>query len=188
MNDITGMLAAIGPGDLDAADRLLPLVYDQLRRLAAAKLAREGEGQTLDATALVHEAYLRLVGNHDPGWDGQAHFFGAAARAMHQILIDNARHKASLVAGGGFRKVEFEVHGFEKADKGPSLDLIALDEALTLLETRDRRKAEVVRLRFFAGLTNAQAARALGISESTAENDWAYARTWLRLAMDGEPG
>jgi RNA polymerase sigma factor (TIGR02999 family) len=184
MNDVTRILSAIEVGDPQAAEQLLPLVYDELRRLAADKLAREGPGQTLQATALVHEAYLRLVGTEDPGWNGRGHFFAAAAEAMRRILVEKARRKASQKAGGGRDRVEFEE--IEPAMDAPDIDLLALDEALQNLEAKDRRKADVVRLRFFAGLTNEQTALALGISTSTADNDWAYAKSWLQLAIEGD--
>src|SRR5262245_8437659 len=185
MADVTQILAAIEQGDPRAAADLLPLVYDELRNLAAARLAQEKPGQTLQATALVHEAYLRLVGSaSNQPWDGRRHFFAAAAEAMRRILIDRARHKNSRKAGGGRRRVD--LNEIELTLDEPDLELLALDDALRELERKDPRKAEVVKLRFFAGLTTAQAARALGVSTSTAENDWAYARSWLRLRM-GEP-
>ena len=182
MNDVTRILSAVEQGDA-GADRLLPLVYDELRKLAARKLARESPGQTLQATALVHEAYLRLVGAQDPGWNSRRHFFAAAAEAMRRILVENARRRKSVKAGGEHKRVELPEA--EIAIEGPRVDLLALDEALVQLEARDKRKAELVKLRFFAGLTNEQAAQALGISTSTADNDWAYAKSWLRLAMGG---
>ena len=182
MDDVTRILSAIERGDPKAADRLLPLVYDELRKLAAQRLAHEQPGQTLQATALVHEAYLRLVGSTEPkSWNGRGHFFAAAAEAMRRILVESARRKKTAKAGGDLRRVDFE--DVEPAVEGPRVDLLALDEALALLEAKDHRKAAVVKLRFFAGLTNAQAAEALGISPATAENDWAYARAWLRVAM-----
>jgi len=185
MNDVTRILANIQRGDPQAAEQLLPLVYDELRRLSARRLAREAPGQTLQATALVHEAYLRLV---DTGatqdWDSRGHFFAAAAEAMRRILVERARRKRSAKAGGGRKRVDlFEA---EPVIEGPRVDLLALDEALGRLETRDPRKAALVKLRFFAGLTHEQAAEALGISTSTASNDWAYAKSWLRLAMRDE--
>jgi RNA polymerase sigma factor (TIGR02999 family) len=187
MNDVTRILCAIGRGDPRAAEEFLPLVYDELRRLAAQRRAGEQPGQTLQATALVHEAYLRLVGSGDPGWGGRGHFFAAAAEAMRRILVENARRKAGPKAGGDCRRVSLS--GVEPAIEGPRVDLLALEEALERLEAKDKRKADLVKLRFFAGLTNEQAAQALGISTSTADNDWAYARSWLRLAMStGEPG
>lgn len=186
MNQVTQILAGMEKGDPQAAGQLLPLVYQELRRLAADKLAREKPGQTLQATALVHEAYLRLVGENDPGWDSRGHFFAAAAEAMRRILVESARRKGGPRAGGGHRRVDLE-HS-EPAVPGPEFDLLALDEALTALEALDRRKADLVRLRFFVGLTNEQAAQALGVSTSTADNDWAYARAWLRRALaDTEP-
>src|SRR5262249_14387899 len=149
-----------------------------LRKLAAQKLAQEKPGQTLQATALVHEAYLRLVGRTDEQkWDSRGHFFAAAAEAMRRILVEHARHKRSLKAGGGFQRVEL-VDIAAPSDDGFD-DCIALDAALEKLAQKDLRKADVVKLRFFAGLSNEQTARALGISSSTADNDWAYARSWL---------
>jgi RNA polymerase sigma factor (TIGR02999 family) len=185
MDAITQVLNAIEHGDPHAAAQLLPLVYDELRKLAAQRLAQEAPEQTLQATALVHEAYLRLVGSAaSQTWDGRRHFFAAAAEAMRRILIDRARHKNSRKAGGGRRRVD--LNEIELTLDEPDLELLALDDALRELERQDPRKAEVVKLKFFAGLTTAQAAAALGVSTSTAENDWAYARSWLRLRM-GEP-
>jgi RNA polymerase sigma factor (TIGR02999 family) len=183
MNDVTRILSAVEHGDPTAAEQLLPLVYDELRRLAAQRLAQEKPGQTLQATALVHEAYLRLVGPQDPGWNGRGHFFAAAAEAMRRILIDRARHKQTRKAGGGRRRLDLD--NIEPAlEEGDGDRLLALDEALGKLEAEDPRKAELVKLRFFAGLTAEQAAAALGVSTSTAEKDWAYARSWLRVAID----
>ena len=184
MNDVTHILSAIEQGDPAAAGQLLPLVYHELRKLAAQRLAQEKPGQTLQVTALVHEAYLRLVGAGDPGWNSRGHFFAAAAEAMRRILIENARRKAGPKAGGDRQRVDFDA--VEPAIEGPSVDLIALDEALTALEAKDRRKADLVRLRFFAGLSIEQAAEALGISAATANNDWSYAKSWLRLAILGD--
>jgi RNA polymerase sigma factor (TIGR02999 family) len=185
MNEVTRILSAIEQGDPHAAEQLLPLVYDELRRLAAQKLAQEKPGQTLEATGLVHEAYLRLV---DVGkiqhWDSRGHFFAAAAEAMRRILVERARHKKSVKAGGGLQRVELT--DVEAPADGSFDDLLALHEALEKLEKQDKRKAELVKLRFFAGLTNEQAAGVLGISTSTADNDWAYARSWLRLEIGGE--
>jgi RNA polymerase sigma factor (TIGR02999 family) len=184
MSDVTRLLSAIDQGDPQAAEQLLPLVYGELRRLAATMMVREAPGQTFQATALVHEAYLRLTdGEPVQGWNGRGHFFGAAAEAMRRILVERARHKQSLKAGGGRRREELP--DIELADAGSCLDLLALDEALTRLEQQNQRRAELVKLRFFAGLTIAEAAAALGISESTADNDWAYARSWLRLEIEG---
>jgi RNA polymerase sigma factor (TIGR02999 family) len=185
MDAITQVLNAIEQGDPHAASQLLPLVYDELRKLAAAHMADEKPGHTLQPTALVHEAYVRLVGGAaDQRWDGRGHFFAAAAEAMRRILIDRARHKNSRKAGGGRRRVDLNEIELTLAE--PDLELLALDDALRELERKDPRKAEVVKLKFFAGLTTVQAAAALGVSTSTAENDWAYARSWLRLRM-GEP-
>jgi RNA polymerase sigma factor (TIGR02999 family) len=184
MSDVTRVLSAMDQGDPRAAEQLLLLLYNELRRLAANKLAREAPGQTLQATALVHEAYLRLVAGGPPqGWNGCGHFFAAAAEAMRRILVERARHKQSRKAGGGRHRQELP--DIELADAGPGLDLLALHEALIKLEQQNRRRADLVKLRFFAGLTIAEAAQALGISESTADNDWAYARSWLRLEIEG---
>jgi len=188
MSDVTQILNAIEQGDPHAGEQLLPLVYDELRKLAAQWLAQEKPGQTLQATALVHEAYLRLVGGEQTqDWGGRRHFFAAAAEAMRRILIDRARHKQTRKAGGGRRRldvVEIEPVLDEENDDR----LLALDEALRQLEAEDPRKAELVKLRFFAGLTAEQAAAALGVSTSTAEKDWAYARSWLRVAIDRMSG
>jgi RNA polymerase sigma factor (TIGR02999 family) len=187
MSDVTRILSAIEQGDPKAADQLLPLVYGELRRLAASKLAHEAPGQTLQATALVHEAYLRLLDGGQPqDWNGRGHFFAAAAEAMRRILVERVRHKRSLKAGGGRRRQDLP--DIELAVAGPRLDLLALDEALTKLEQHDPRRAGLVKLRFFTGLTIAEAARVLGVSESTADNDWAYARSWLRLEIEGKAG
>jgi RNA polymerase sigma factor (TIGR02999 family) len=187
MSDVTRILSAIEQGDPQAAEQLLPLVYDELRRLAASKMTREAPGQTLQATALVHEAYLRLLGgDHAQQWNNRGHFFGAAAEAMRRILVERARHKHSHKAGGGRRRQELP--DIEVDTAGRHLDLLALHEALTKLENQDKRRAELVKLRFFAGLTIAEAAQALGISTSTADNDWAYARSWLRLEIEGGAG
>jgi RNA polymerase sigma factor (TIGR02999 family) len=183
MSEVTHILNAIENGDPAAAGQLLPLVYDELRRLASQRLSQEKPGQTLQATALVNEAYLRLVGTEtEQRWDSRGHFFAAAAEAMRRILIENARHKKSQKAGGGRRRVDLA--DVEPALETPHEDLLAIDEALEKLAVQHPRKAELVKLRFFAGLTNEQAAKALGISSSTADNDWAYARSWLRLAID----
>jgi RNA polymerase sigma factor (TIGR02999 family) len=182
MSDVTGILSAIEQGDPSAAEQLLPLVYDELRRLAAQKLAQEKPGQTLQATALVHEAYLRLVDvERAQHWNSRGHFFAAAAEAMRRILVEQARRKASAKAGGQLRRVELSE--IEPALPGPEVDILALSDALAQLETKDPRAAAVVKLRFFAGLTTPEAATALGVSLATAENDWAYAKCHLRLQL-----
>jgi RNA polymerase sigma factor (TIGR02999 family) len=182
MANVTQILGQIESGDQAAAEQLLPLVYDELRRLAGKKLGREKPGQTLQATALVHEAFVRLVDDaKSPQWNSRGHFFCAAAEAMRRILVDRARQKKSIKAGGEFARVE--LNNQHLAVPGRNIDLIALDEALKELAERDPRKAQLVKLRFFAGLSNRQAASALGISESTADADWAYAKSWLRLKM-----
>jgi RNA polymerase sigma factor (TIGR02999 family) len=189
MADATQLLEAAAGGDRKAAADLLPLVYDELRKLAAQRLAQEKPGQTLQATALVHEVYLRLVdGAEAQTWHGRRHFFAAAAEAMRRILIDRARHKQTRKAGGGLRRLDLDhiEPSLEEEENGDRL--LALDEALRQLEAEDPRKAELVKLRFFAGLTAEQAAAALGVSTSTAEKDWAYARSWLRVAIDRMSG
>jgi RNA polymerase sigma factor (TIGR02999 family) len=186
MTDVTRILVCVDQGDPAAAEELLPLVYSELRRLAADKMAQEKPGQTLDATALVHEAYLRLVNQKTPlQWHSRGHFFAAAAEAMRRILIDRARHKHSQKAGSQYARAE--MIDIEAPTDPAFADMLALHEALTKLEQKDRRKAELVKLRFFAGLTKEEAALALGISPSTADNDWAYARAWLRLEIGDEP-
>jgi RNA polymerase sigma factor (TIGR02999 family) len=177
MSDVTRILAAIEQGDARAADQLLPAVYEELRRLAAQKMSRERPGQTLQATALVHEAYIRLVGAKNQDWKGRTHFFAAAAEAMRRILIENARRKKSLKHGGGFQRVELD--DAEIAVEDPSTSLIALDEALTRLAREDRALAELVKLRYFAGLTLDQVAKIQGVSRRSASSHWAYARAWL---------
>jgi RNA polymerase sigma factor (TIGR02999 family) len=177
MNDVTCILAAIEQGDPRAPERLLPLVYDELRRLAAQKLARESPGQTLQATALVHEAYLRLIGSETPSWNGRGHFFSAAAEAMRRILIENARRKRAEKHGGELKRVDLD--GVEVAADGPSEDVLAVDEALAKLAAEDPNKAELVKLRYYAGLSVEDAGRVLGISRATADRYWAYARVWL---------
>ena len=181
MSDVTRILTAISDGDRQAAEQLLPLVYQELRQLAARRLAREKPGQTLQATALVHEAYLRLVGASDVQWDGQGHFFAAAAEAMRRILVENARKKQQLKRGGEFDRVH--LGDAELALEGPSENILAVDEALDHLEKVDKVAADLVRLRFFAGLSVEQAATMLGVSPRTADRYWAYARAWLQQRM-----
>ncbi len=205
MSDVTRLLDAANRGDKQAAADLLPLVYDELRKLAAARLAQERAGQTLDATALVHEAYLRLLASpgrdqaspgREPGevrFDGRGHFFAAAAEAIRRILVEQARRKKAVRHGGQRQRQDldpdliaarFVENGL---DKGPDDELLALHEALERLAERHPQKAELVKLRYFAGLTADQAATALGISPSTADRNWAYARAWLRRAMSEGP-
>jgi RNA polymerase sigma factor (sigma-70 family) len=217
MTDVTRILSQIEQGDPQAAEQLLPLVYDELRKLAAARLAQEKPGQTLQATALVHEAYLRLVGGGERSgfrvqgsegevrsevrgrrsdeaeptsdlrpptssrWNSRGHFFAAAAEAMRRILVDSAKRKRSAKRGGQAERVA--LGDDQIASPSPAVDLVALNDALNALAAHDSRKAELVNLRFFAGLTIRQAAEALGISESTADADWAYAKSWLRVRM-----
>ena len=178
MTDITRILAAVERGDPHAAADLLPLVYDELRALAAARMAAEAPGQTLQATALVHEAYVRLVGS-DPGqpWNGRGHFFAAAAEAMRRILVDSARRKQADKHGGGRPRIDFPDD--LAAPEARSDDLIALDESLTQLERHDPDAARLVKLRYFAGLSHQEAADALGISRGTADRLWALGRAWL---------
>jgi RNA polymerase sigma factor (TIGR02999 family) len=185
MSDVTRILSAIEQGVASASEQLLPLIYDELRKLAAQKLAQEKPGQTLQATALVHEAYLRLVdGEKAQHWNSRGHFFAAAAEAMRRILVEQARHKKSAKSGGNRLRVALE--GEPLAAPSRDVDLIDLDEALNQLANLDTRKAELVKLRFFAGMTIAEAAAALGIAESTADADWAYAKSWLRVQMSEE--
>ena len=184
MSDVTHILSAVEHGDPRATAELLPLVYDHLRTLAAQRLAREDPGQTLDATALVHEAYLRMVGGAaDRPWDSRGHFFAAAAEAMRRILVENARRKRTEKHGGGLARRD--VADVPLPAPEPPEDLLALDEALTKLAALAPQKAELVKLRYFAGLTAEQAADALGISYTTANRHWAYARAWLLQEMTG---
>jgi RNA polymerase sigma factor (TIGR02999 family) len=184
MSAVTRILSAIQQGDPRAAEQLLPLVYDELRRLAAHKLAHEKPGQTLDATALVHEAYLRLVDtNSAQPWNSRGHFFAAAAEAMRRILVENARRKKSLKRGGGRARLDCDELPLAAE---PREDLLALDAALNKLATTDRAAADLVQLRYFAGLTLPDAAEALAISPRTAGRLWAFARAWLRREIEGD--
>jgi RNA polymerase sigma factor (TIGR02999 family) len=187
MNDVTLILDAIQAGDPRAAAQLLPLVYDELRRLAAAKLAQERPGQTLQATALVHEAYLRLVGNNpEQHWGSRAHFFAAAAEAMRRILVENARRKRSQKQGGGMIRRGTSPDDLPGADPCNPLELLAIHEALDRLAEKSPRKAELVKLRYFLGCTIPEAAAILGIAPATAEDDWTYAKAWLRRQLGRE--
>jgi RNA polymerase sigma factor (TIGR02999 family) len=186
MADVTRFLSAIERGDARAADDLLPIVYEELRRLAASRLAREPSGQTLQATALVHEAYLRLVGPGGPEFDGRGHFFAAAAESMRRILVERARRRGRAKHGGGRRR--FELDEADLVGEPRSQELLALDEALDGLAREDRIKADLVKLRYFAGLTVEQAAEVLGISRATADRYWTYARAWLYHEIRGDEG
>ena len=185
MSDVTRVLSAIEAGDPHAAGRLLPLVYYELRKLAAQKLAQEKPGQTLEATALVHEAYLRLVdAEQAQRWSGRGHFFAAAAEAMRRILVENARRKRGLKHGGARRRVDLDEA--TSVARAPADDLLALNDALDRLAGEDPKKAELVKLRYFAGLSVQEAADALGVSRATADRFWAYAKVWLYCALSGE--
>jgi RNA polymerase sigma factor (TIGR02999 family) len=186
VNDLTRLLVRVEHGDPQAADELLPLVYAELRRLAAQKMAREAPGHTLQPTALVHEAWLRISGNERSKWNGRDHFFAAAAEAMRRILIENARRKLTLRRGGGRQRLEIE--GLEIPEELKDDQLLALDEALEALCRQDKVKAQVVKLRFFVGLTNEEAAEILGLSAPTAKRYWAYARAWLYREMRAREG
>jgi RNA polymerase sigma factor (TIGR02999 family) len=180
VTEVTRILAAIDQGDPRVAEQLLPLVYEELRKLAAQKLAQEKPGQTLQATALVHEAYLRLVVHDDSRrWNDRGHFFAAAAQAMRRILVENARRKRAKKRGDGLARQPLD----ELAASGPDEELLALDEALKKLTESDPTKARLVELRYFAGLTGEQAAKVLGISTATADRHWAYAKAWLRTEV-----
>jgi len=174
---VTQILDAVGAGDERAAEQLLPLVYDELRRLAAAKMVKEAPGQTLQPTALVHEAWLRLIGDQPQDWNGRSHFFGAAAEAMRRILVENARRKRARRHGGGLVKLDFQ--HVEVAAPAEDQELLAVDEALAKFAARDKQKAELVKLRYFVGLTREEAAEVLGISVPTADRWWNFSRAWL---------
>jgi RNA polymerase sigma factor (TIGR02999 family) len=176
-SDITQVLQAIKRGDGRASEELLPLVYGELRRLAAARMAQEAPGQTLQATALVHEAWLRMVGDGDRTWQNRAHFFGAAAEAMRRILVENARRKSRLKRGGG--QLRLDIDGLDLAATSPDEKVLLMDEALEQLRAEDPEKARIVVLKFFGGLTNQEVAENLGVTERTVERQWAYAKAWL---------
>ena len=181
MSEVTLILNRAGKGDRAAAAELLPLVYDELRKLAAHKMAHEAAGQTLQPTALVHEAWLRLVGNDNPEFEGRAHFFAASAEAMRRILIERARSKARLKRGGDLQRIDWE--NLDVAVATDDDTLLAINDALDKLATVDATGAELIKLRFFAGMSNVEAARALGLAERTAKRTWAYARAWLHEEM-----
>ncbi len=187
-SQITHLLARVGDGDPRAAEELLPLVYDELRGLARARLAKEPPGQTLQPTALVHEAYLRLIGENAPDWNSRGHFFAAAALAMRRILVEQARRKGRLRRGGGRGRVNIE--DVDLGLEPPGDDIVAIDEALRRLEASDPRKGQIVNLRYFAGMTEQETADALGISVSTVEREWRFCRRWLYTQLtdrDAEP-
>lgn len=181
MNDVTRILNALQQGDAHAAEQLLPIVYEELRRLASYKMAGESAGHTLQATALVHEAWLRLVGSNQQSWENRSHFFAAAAEAMRRILIEHARRKQSLKRGGGLERAELDESALVLAV--PPDELLAVDEALDKLAAEDPSAAELVKLRYFVGMTMDEAASALGMATRTAERLWTYARAWLRREM-----
>jgi RNA polymerase sigma factor (TIGR02999 family) len=186
MSEVTKIIHAIEAGDPHAAAELLPLVYDELRKIAAQRLAQEKRGQTLEPTALVHEAYLRLVGDgQEQDWDHRGHFFAAAAEAMRRILVDVARRKQAVRHGGGRRRVDLQ--DYQQITQSPE-DVLALDEALSRFASEEPAKAELVKLRFFGGLTTPEAAAVLGISVASAERWWAFARTWLYSELQQDTG
>lgn len=188
-SDVTRILTDASASEQDRAAKLLPLVYEELRALARARLAMERPGHTIQATALVHEAYLRLIGKEDPGWNGRAHFFGAAAKAMRRILVDQARSRGRLKRGGDRARVELdENHAVmdeqAAAIESPTDDVVAMDEAVQKLETVDARKAQIVSLRYFAGFTAQETANVLGVSLGTIEREWRFIKAWLREELD----
>lgn len=187
---VTQLLVAAAGGDSHAARELLPLVYEELRRLAQVRMAREpkrGAGMTLQPTALVHEAYLRLLGDHEIRWNGRGHFFGAAALAMRRILVERARHRSRIKHGGGMQRADIEMADIAPAlaSEPPAEEMLALDDALKNLEKHDRRKYDVVMLRYFAGLSIEETAEALSVSPATVKNDWTFARAWLKKQVAG---
>lgn len=184
MSDVTHILSQIEQGDASAAEQLLPLVYDELRKLAAARMAHEQPGQTLQATALVHEAYLRLVDGSAPkNWNSRGHFFASAAEAMRRILVDSARRKQSIKHGGGLQRQTADDQHLGLFEAGNPAELLAIHEVVDLLAEKSPRKAELVKLRYFLGCTLPEAAEVLGISQGTAEDDWTYAKAWLRRRL-----
>jgi len=180
-DEVTRMLEEIQRTGGQRAEDLLPLVYEELRALARSRMAREQPGQTLQATSLVHEAYLRLLGNTDPGWNGRGHFFGAAARAMRRILVEQARRKGRRKHGGDHQRVDLEPGEIESPV--PVADVLAIEEAVQRLEAQDVRKGAIVNLRYFAGLSNAETAQALGLSVGTIEREWRFIRSWLQAEL-----
>jgi RNA polymerase sigma factor (TIGR02999 family) len=185
MSDVTQVLQAIGRGEGKASGELLPLVYEELRRLAAARMAHEAAGQTLQATALVHEAWLRLVGDGERTWQNRAHFFGAASEAMRRILIERARRKARLKHGGGQERVDIE--NLDIAETTPEEKVLLINEAIQRLEAEHPERARVVVMKFFGGMTNKQVAEALGIGERTVDRHWMCAKSWLFRKIKSQP-
>lgn len=183
-NPASSVLRAAVSGDREAAEQLLPVVYDELRKLARWRLAKLQAGQTLQSTALVHEAYIKIVGNADPGWDGRGHFFGAAAQAMRDILVDAARRKAAIKRGGDRKRQELD--DFHLVVEAPCDDVLAVHEALEILEAEDERKGRILKLRVFAGLTVKEVAELLEVSIGTVERDWRYITAWLRVQLSDE--
>ena len=184
MTDLTQILQAVERGEENSSERLLPLVYDELRRLAAIKMSHEAEHQTLQPTALVHEAWLRLTTGEEMGWQNRGHFFGAAAEAMHRILIERARRRSRLKHGGG--QVRIDIQELELADATPDEKVLLINEALERLQAEDPEKARVVVMKFFGGLTNRELAESLNVTERTVERHWAYAKAWLFAAVRQE--
>jgi RNA polymerase sigma factor (TIGR02999 family) len=184
MSEITLVLQAVGRGESRASEELLPLVYDELRQLAAARMAHESAGQTLQPTALVHEAWLRLVTEGDRTWQNRAHFFRAAAQAMRRILVDRARHKSSIKCGGGLDRLDIE--DMDLAAATPDDKILLIDDALARLEAEDPESARVITLKFFGGLTNKEVAKTLGVTERTVEREWAYAKACLYQMIQEE--
>lgn len=185
LRTVTRLLQDAEADEPQRATQLLPLVYDELRALARARLAQDQPGRTIQATALVHEAYMRLVGDADPGWNGRRHFFGAAALAMRRILVEQARRRGRIKHGGGRERID--VGDACQAIEPPSADVLAVDEAIHELEARDARKGQIVNLRYFAGFTAEETAEALGVSLGTVEREWRFIKVWLQEALDPKP-
>ena len=185
MSDITQVLQAIRSGNDHASEELLPLVYNELRHLAAARMAQESAGQTLQATALVHEAWLRMVGDGDRGWQNRAHFFGAASEAMRRILVENARHKSRIKRGGG--QIRLDIADMDLVATTPDEKVLLINEALEQLLKQEPDKAKIVVMKFFGGMTNQEVAENLGVTERTVERQWAYAKAWLYQNIRNQP-
>ena len=185
MSDITQVLQAIRSGNDHASEELLPLVYNELRHLAAARMAQESAGQTLQATALVHEAWLRMVGDGDRGWQNRAHFFGAASEAMRRILVENARHKSRIKRGGG--QIRLDIADLDLVATTPDEKVLLINDALEQLRNQEPEKARIVVMKFFGGMTNQEVAENLGVTERTVERQWAYAKAWLYQNIRSQP-